>query len=342
MNRRYNTILLSAWLVVALTACRANPTPTSTPEPGPPNTLAPTDTAIVFPPTWTPEAEPSQTPTRAPSATPSATPELTATLSLTPTETLTATEPLSPTAEVELTDRAEFVADVTVPDGSPFPAGTAFTKTWRVKNVGTATWTTDYTLVFVSGEQMGGPAEVALPAEVQPEGTVDISVELTAPQRLAFYTGFWQLRNAAGELFGVGAGFNEPLYVQIQVTGGGTAPAPGPTAPAGTLRVTGATLSVLTQTVTAQCPYTFVFNGTFTSEGAGTATYRLEATSDIPGFVFNLPAPFDSRFTDAGPRTLAFAYTLEFLNSVSGQVWVHVLSPNNLESTRLSFSLTCQ
>lgn len=342
MNRRYSTILCTGWLVVALTACRANPTPTSTPEPGPPNTLVPTNTAIVFPPTWTPETEPSQTPTRAPSPTRSATAGLTATLSLSATATLTPTGTASPTAEVALIDKAAFVADVTVPDGSPFPASTAFTKTWRVKNVGTATWTTNYALVFVSGEQMGGPAEVPLPANVKPDETVDISVALTSPQRLAFYTGFWQLRNADGEFFGVGAGANEPLYVQIQVTGGGGNTTPAPTALAGTLRVTAATLNVLTQTVTAQCPYTFVFNGTFASEGAGTATYQLEAASDIPGFVFNLPAPFDSRFTDAGPRTLAFAYTLEFLNSVSGQVWVHILSPNNLESARLSFSLTCQ
>ena len=340
MNRRHWCMLFNVWLTLSLAACRASPTPT--PEPTPTATLAPTNTAIVFPPTWTPEAEPTLTPTRAPSATP----KLTATLSLSPTETANATPTetatASPTAEIALTDKAEFVADVTVPDGSPFRADAAFTKTWRVKNVGTAAWTTGYTLVFVSGEQMGGPAEVALPAEIKPDETVDISVALTAPQRLAFYTGFWQLRNADGELFGVGVGANEPLYVQIQVTGGGGDTTPAPTAPAGTLRVTATTLSVLTQTVTIACPYTFIFNGTFTSEGAGTATYQLETTSDIPGFVFDLPAPFDSRFTDAGPRTLAFAYTLEFRNSVSGQMWVHILSPDDLESSRLSFSLTCQ
>lgn len=336
MNRPPRPVFFSVWLILALVACGANPTPTPTPEFTATLTPAPTNTAVVFPPTWTPAASPTHTRTPAPTATPTLTLELTATVALSPTETA------SPTEAVALTDKAEFVADVTVPDGSPFVAGVAFTKTWRVKNIGTATWTTDYALVFVSGDPMGGPAEVALPGEVKPDETVEISVELTAPQRLAFYTGFWQLRNAEGDFFGVGAGFNEPLYVQIQVTGGGGDTTPAPTAPAGTLRVTAATLSVLTQTVTAPCPYTFIFNGTFTSDGAGTATYQLEAASDIPGFVFNLPAPFDSRFTDAGPRTLAFAYTLEFSDSVSGQVWVHILSPNNLESSRLNFSLTCQ
>jgi hypothetical protein len=340
MRRHCWHVFLTGCLGFALAACRASPTTTPAPEPTLTATLAPSATTVIFPPTWTPDATPTRTPTRAPSATP----ESTATLALSLTETLAPTETLSPTIEAELTDKAEFVADVTVPDGSPFAAGAAFTKTWRVKNVGTATWTTEYALVFVSGEPMGGPAEAPLPVEVKPEETVDISVALTAPQRLAFYTGFWQLRNTAGEFFGVGAGANEPLYVQIQVTGGdgGGNTTPAPTAPAGALRVTAASLSTISPTVTAPCPYTVIFNGTLTSEGAGTATYQLEAVSDVPGFVFDLPAPFDSRFADAGPRTLAFSYTLEFRNSVSGQVWVHVLSPNDFESPRLSFSLTCQ
>src|SRR5512135_92899 len=33
-------------------------------------------------------------------------------------------------------DAASFVTDVTVPDGTAFNAGDAFTKTWRLKNVG--------------------------------------------------------------------------------------------------------------------------------------------------------------------------------------------------------------
>jgi len=54
-------------------------------------------------------------------------------------------------------DRAQFISDVTVPDGTTFAPGAAFNKTWRLKNVGTCTWTTSYSLVFDSGEKMGGP-----------------------------------------------------------------------------------------------------------------------------------------------------------------------------------------
>ena len=45
------------------------------------------------------------------------------------------------------TDRAQFVTDVTVPDGTKYDPGATFTKTWRLRNVGTCTWTTAYTMV---------------------------------------------------------------------------------------------------------------------------------------------------------------------------------------------------
>ncbi|HGJ66308.1 TPA: hypothetical protein ENS27_13160, partial [bacterium] len=44
---------------------------------------------------------------------------------------------------------AGFVADVTVPDGTSFAPGAAFIKTWRLKNIGTCTWTGKYGLSFV-------------------------------------------------------------------------------------------------------------------------------------------------------------------------------------------------
>jgi len=51
-------------------------------------------------------------------------------------------------------DAAKFVSDLTVPDGTNFASGAAFTKTWRLQNVGTCTWGTSYRLVFSGGEQM--------------------------------------------------------------------------------------------------------------------------------------------------------------------------------------------
>jgi hypothetical protein len=237
-------------------------------------------------------------------------------------------------------DQAEFVADVTVPDGATFTPGEAFVKTWRIKNTGTTTWTTDYLLVFVRGEQMGGPQTVPMPESVAPGETVELSVNLTAPQRLGAFTGFWQFRTPAGQPFGIGPEANQPVYVQINVTVDANG-SPVPTVAAGTLKVTGATMNVDQSSISGACPQTFVFSAALTSEGAGTMTYRLEASADTPGFTFNLPETTQSTFTGAGPRTFNASYTLEFTGSVSGQMWVHILSPVDQESNKVSFSLTC-
>jgi hypothetical protein len=127
----------------------------------------------------------------------------------------TATSP-APTA-VTYCDWVAFVKDVTVADGTTFAPGEVFTKTWRLKNRGTCTWTPDYYLVFSSGSQMGGTTAVRLPAYVAPGQTVDVSVTLTAPNNAGPYIGYWMLRNASGTLFGTGNKANIPFYVDIRV-----------------------------------------------------------------------------------------------------------------------------
>lgn len=256
------------------------------------------------------------------------------------TATPTPTNEEPPVSNGAATDKAEFVADVTVPDGTNFAPGEAFVKTWRLKNTGTTTWDAGYLFVFAKGAQMGGLQTQPLPARVAPGETVDISLDLTAPDRPGTHTGFWQLRSDVGQPFGVGAGANEPVYVQINVVVGANA-SPGPTVAAGNLQVTSLSLTGDASSASGACPQTFVFNLALTSAGAGTVTYRLEAASSTPGFTFNLPEAVQSVFTGPGPRTFNGSYTLEFSGTVSGQVWVHVLSPNEMESNKVSFTLTC-
>ncbi len=117
------------------------------------------------------------------------------------------------------TNLAVFVADVTVPDDTPFPPGTAFTKTWRLQNAGTCAWTTEYALVFDHGDPLGAPAEVPLLGEVPPGAVVDLSVNLVAPATPGTYSSFWKLRTDAGVVFGVGAGGNTAFFVRIVVPG---------------------------------------------------------------------------------------------------------------------------
>jgi uncharacterized repeat protein (TIGR01451 family) len=125
-----------------------------------------------------------------------------------------------PSPVVAYTDWAQFVADVTVPDGTVFAPGTAFTKTWRLKNIGTSTWTTSFSLVYVSGDPLGAPAAVSLPSSVAPGGTIDLSVNMTAPATNGTFKSSWALKNASGILFGIGSSANAPFWAQIVVGSG--------------------------------------------------------------------------------------------------------------------------
>jgi hypothetical protein len=265
-------------------------------------------------------------------------------VSSTPAETaintITPAASATPTSATAGTDKAAFISDVTVPDGTTFTAGQSFVKTWQVKNAGTSTWTSSYSIVFVRGDHLGGPASVPLTDTVSPGATVDLSVSLTAPNTLGSYTGFWMLRNPAGKLFGISADANQPVYIKIAV--GKVATTPQPTAVPGSITVSAASLTVDQASFTGACPRTFTFNGSITSAGAGTISYGLQATSDKPGFVFNLPGPVSSTLSGPGPRTFSVSYQLQFTASVGGQVWLHILTPNDLISNKVSFSLTCQ
>jgi hypothetical protein len=143
-------------------------------------------------------------------------------------EPATATEDAPPPTEGAqgCTDRADFVSDVSYPDGTDVEPGDSFTKTWRLRNNGSCTWTSSYSLVFDHGDAMNGPASVALAGAVPPGGTVDLSVDLQAPNSPGSYQGYWLLRNNSGVLFGIGAGGNTAFWVLIEV------PEPTPTATA--------------------------------------------------------------------------------------------------------------
>ena len=114
-------------------------------------------------------------------------------------------------------DWAQFMEDVTVADGSIFAPKAVFNKTWRLKNIGSCTWTSDYALVFVSGASMGTLAVTSLPQNVSPYETIDLTVKLTAPSDPGSYQGNWMLRNASGTLFGAGEDGRRAFSAQIQV-----------------------------------------------------------------------------------------------------------------------------
>jgi hypothetical protein len=106
---------------------------------------------------------------------------------------------------------------VTYPDNTTVNAGEKFTKTWKLQNVGTCTWT-GYLVAFVDGDRMGSPDSVSVP-ETSAKSPVDVSVELTAPTSDGTYRGNYELRNASGEP--VLMGTESIFWVQVVVGSGG-------------------------------------------------------------------------------------------------------------------------
>jgi len=142
-----------------------------------------------------------------------------------PTVTLagspTATNPpvtLQP-AQTSRCDAAQFLADITYPDGSLVPRNTTFVKIWRIRNVGTCTWSTSYAIVFTGGDGMGAPASIPMPGSVAPGQYIEIPVTMVSPGKDGGYRGYWKVRNAAGALFGIGAQADTSFWVDIRVTG---------------------------------------------------------------------------------------------------------------------------
>lgn len=114
-----------------------------------------------------------------------------------------------------LCDLAQFVKDVNIPDGSQVNPGAAFTKTWRLENAGVCTWS-GYSLVFDSGELMGGTAQTF--GSISPGQDVDVSVNFTAPTAPGTYRSYWRIRNSTGALLPVLGGHQgRSFFVEIKV-----------------------------------------------------------------------------------------------------------------------------
>jgi hypothetical protein len=106
---------------------------------------------------------------------------------------------------------------VTYEDGSELEQEEEFEKTWRLRNSGTCPWNTTYSLVFDHGDQMDGPSTQALEGVVSPGSTVDISVDLVAPDESGEYKGYWKLQTTGGVTFGLGEDGDIAFWVEIIV-----------------------------------------------------------------------------------------------------------------------------
>ena len=165
----------------------------------------------------TPSVTDTSTPTEIRTATqiPSVTP---GTVTVTPGQPTSA---VSPATSCDLA-AAGVPIDVTIPDDTQMQPGESFTKIWRLQNVGTCNWTSSYSVALFSGDAMDAPASVPLTANIAPRASVDLPVDMIAPQVAGAYQGNWKLQNDSGEWFGIGPSGGSAFWVRIIVAGSST------------------------------------------------------------------------------------------------------------------------
>ena len=169
MKRFRNLIFLLILLIV--TACQSQPPdlkPTPISSRTPQNTITPTLTIV----------------------------PKTQTLSPTLTTAQTTPEVLKNSSDIHFT----FISE-TIPDGTRFNPGDIFLKTWTVKNDSTQTWE-GFSLVVESsipdGVNLGNQEKVPLPIKVRPTETVEIAIDMIAPQSNGSYTVYYHLQDKNG------------------------------------------------------------------------------------------------------------------------------------------------
>lgn len=221
----------------------------------------------------------------------------------------------------------QFVTDVTIPDGTVVTPGQAFTKKWRIKNIGSCAWT-GFSLVFDSGDSMGGSATKAI-STVNPGQEIDLEINLTAPSTVGNYRGYWRINTNGGVLVPIVNGSQgKTFYVDIKVQNPSTA-TPSPT-PTPTSTPVFAVTSV-TFTNTGGCG-AFTATANITANGAGSVTYHW-VRSDGATDTVSHPAVI---FTSAGTQSVNTSWS----TTASGTMWLdlYIDTPNNQQFGRASFT----
>jgi hypothetical protein len=254
-----------------------------------------------------------------------ATPVL-ATVASTPTDT---TQPVQPTATIAETPSSGVCnqAQVTSAGGSTaelsVSAGAAFTQTWRLQNAGSCTWTTEYSLDFVNGVDMGGPAQVALPKAVKPGESVDLSVKLTAPTEAGAYQATWSLRDENGvdvQQAGTDSSF---LTLSVQVTGGVSV-------------VTGVDLAVTPAVYNGLCPTTLTLSATITSSAPGTVRYYWSYSDG------SRSREVSFQMTAAGSQNITQAFSLGYPSVlIDGWDQINIVQEGQPLTARAAYHLDC-
>lgn len=167
-----------------------------------------TETALAMPtatiaPTYTPVSYTPTTPAlplSLPTAGSGNTVPTTSTGAIVPGATVGAAKPTATLASVG--DKANW-ADQSITDGTHYGAGETDDLIWYITNIGTTTWTTDYSIRFFTGTNFAksGNTRYNLTSTTAPQETAAVTIDITAPTTAGEYKMSWVLSNENDENF---------------------------------------------------------------------------------------------------------------------------------------------
>lgn len=232
---------------------------------------------------------------------------------ITPLPTLTTAPIVGPPTQTPMPCNKPLYVSETIPDDTEFLPGETFTKTWTFKNVGTCTWNTNYKMRFETGDQLGAPAEVAMPTSVAPDAQVTISVDMTAPETPGTYQGYWSMYSDTDEYMG-------QTWVKIKTKDV-------------FFQVTSVSYSMSSTMISMACPGKVTVTGNITTSRDGRVTYYW--TNSEGGQSSTAAVDFDA----AGTKSVTYQMDI----TATGTYWakLYIDQPNNQLFGPQDFSVTC-
>jgi hypothetical protein len=227
---------------------------------------------------------------------------------------------------------AQFIKDVTIPDGTIMAQGQAFTKTWRIKNVGTCAWN-GFSLVFDSGDAMGGAASSAI-AVVNPGQEIDLSVNMTAPTAPGNYRSYWRIVTNSNILVPIVGGVgSKSFYADIKVQNGTVTPS----VPTKTATPTLFAVTSVSFTTSGDCTATgFTATANITGNRDGTVTYHFIRSDGAVDGATHAPLVFSAAATQASEP---YTWILPAVSGTTYWIEIYIDTPNNQQFGRAS--ITC-
>ena len=105
----------------------------------------------------------------------------------------------------------------TIADNTPEAPGASYSQVWTIRNTGTTTWGSNYSLQYVSGDAGCNHTTSVLSVTIAPNASVNWTVNCTAPASPGTFREDWKLVGPSGA---IAVGASSTVWLQVVVKAG--------------------------------------------------------------------------------------------------------------------------